>query len=58
MTKERLEEILSKVWARDWSADDARDVIWGEPFEGCTQPIESGNNPVSHGLSEAKDVAL
>jgi len=44
MTKEQLEEILSKVWARDWSADDARDAIWGEPFEGHTQPIEAGND--------------
>ena len=43
MTKEQLEEILSKVFQRDWSADDARDVIWGEPFEGRTQPIEAGN---------------
>ena len=39
MTKEQLEEILAKVWMRDWSADDASDAIWGEPFSGYTQPI-------------------
>jgi len=38
MSKEQLEEILSKVWMRDWSADEASDEIWGEPFEcyDCT----------------------
>lgn len=41
MTKEKLEEILSKVWMRDWSADDALDAIWGEPFEGYSKPIEN-----------------
>ena len=39
MTKEQLEEILSKVWMREWSADDASDAIWGESFDGYTQPI-------------------
>ena len=39
MTKEQLEEILSNVWMRDWSAGDASDAIWGEPFDGYTQPI-------------------
>lgn len=39
MTKEQLEEILSKVWMRDWSADDASDAIWGEPFDDYTQLI-------------------
>ena len=39
MTKEKLEEILAKVWMRDWSADDACDAIWGETFSGYTQPI-------------------
>ena len=46
MTKEQLEEILSKVWMRDWSADDASDAIWGEPFDGYTQPIPE--EPKSH----------
>jgi len=48
MTKEELEEILSKVWMRDWSADDASDAIWGEPFDGYTQPIpeESAKKPI------------
>ena len=39
MTKEQLEKILSNVWSRDWSADDASDAIWGEPFDGYTQPL-------------------
>ena len=39
MTKEQLEEILSKVWMREWSAVDASDAIWGESFDGYTQPI-------------------
>lgn len=40
MTKEQLEEILEKVWMRDWSADDARDAIWGVSFEWHTQPAD------------------
>ena len=38
MTKEKLEEILSRVWMRDWSADDASDAIWGETFSDTTPP--------------------
>ena len=38
MTKEQLEEILAKVWMRDWSADDAADAIWGETFSDTTPP--------------------
>jgi len=37
MTKEELQEILSKTWYREISADDAFDLIWAEPFEGETE---------------------
>ena len=36
MTKDELQEILTKVWMMDWSADDAFDAIWAEPFENET----------------------
>lgn len=39
MTKEERQDILSKVWMRDWSADDEFDAIWAEPFEGETFQI-------------------
>jgi hypothetical protein len=39
MSKEKLQEILHEVWMRDWSADDGCEAIWGEPFEGYTEPI-------------------
>ena len=38
MTKEQLEEILTKVGMRDWSADDAADAIWGETFSDTPTP--------------------
>ena len=47
MSKEQLEEILSKVWMRDWSADEASDEIWGEPFDGYTQPIKAESIPTT-----------
>jgi hypothetical protein len=40
MTKEQLQEILDKVWVRDWSSDDAVEVIWGKCFEGYTQKVQ------------------
>jgi hypothetical protein len=42
ITKEQLEEIMHKVWMRDWSADDGVDAIWGEPFEEYTELIDDG----------------
>ena len=39
MTQEKLLQVLSDVWNREISADDAFDMIWGEPFEGQTQFI-------------------
>ena len=56
MTKEQLEEILSKVWMRDWSADDAIDAIWGESFDGYTQPIpEEPKSPTAWNCSFSKN---
>ena len=43
MIKEELQEILNKVWMRDWSADDGFDAIWAEPFEGETERKEYVN---------------
>jgi hypothetical protein len=40
VTKENLQEILHKVWMREWSADDGCDAIWGESFEGYTEIID------------------
>ena len=55
MTKETLEEILSKVWMRDWSADDASDAIWGEAFDGYTQPIPEEPKSPNKALSESPE---
>lgn len=37
MSKDELLEILCKVYTNEISADDAHDLIWGEPFEGETK---------------------
>jgi len=37
MTKEQLQEILDKVWVRDWSPEVALDAIWKE----IIKPIEN-----------------
>jgi hypothetical protein len=37
MTKERLQEILSDVWYREMSADEAFELIWLEKFESETK---------------------
>jgi len=43
MSKEQLQEILNKVWMRDWSADDAFDAIWAATFDGETDYGEYWN---------------
>lgn len=41
MNKDKLQDILNRVWHRDISADDAHDLIWAEPFENNTIHIKS-----------------
>jgi hypothetical protein len=40
MSLEKLLEVLYKTWGKTQAADEAKDAIWGEPFDGYTVPIK------------------
>lgn len=39
MSKERLLEILRKVYTHKFAPDDAQELIWAKPFDGETEKI-------------------